>query len=298
MQWNSTQVFDLTSFTCVNSWNTTSSVLLSDSQFRISSFCRSFDYYVDPTSTAVVELGTMQFPYKSLPLVFVEMLNYHANTNRTINIYLKENTESYVDLGFNYIINMTTVNMKSYSSTSSSSSKATIIAGEQNSPSLVNITEYFNNWTSFNLLKNTQLRIKQQILSSFSKSEINYLSQTSQVFTVHRTNFTIDNMVLRTEFDNINSGYTIRNTCVSTGNSSSSEAKPRWKDGRGFNSAQRPLLIPLNRLLNFWSGSDEFEKQARTRKVTSTVRGYLYPVHRTPTDDPIYGRGNGQGEGR
>ena len=208
MQWNSTQVFDLTSFTCVNSWNTTSSVLLSDSQFRISSFCRSFDYYVDPTSIAVVELGTMQFPYKSLPLVFVEMLNYHANTKRTINIYLKENTESYVDLGFNYIINMTTVKIKSYSSTSSSPSKATIIAGEQNSPSQVNITEYFNNWTSFNLLKNTQLRIKQQILSSFSKSEINYLSQTSQVFTVHRTNFTIDNMVLRTEFDNINSGYT------------------------------------------------------------------------------------------
>ena len=84
-----------------------------------------------------------------------------------------------------------------------------------------------------------------------------------------------------------------RNTCVSTGNSSSSEAKPRWKDGRGFNSAQGPLLIPLNRLLNFWFWSDEFEKQARTRKVTSTVRDYLYPVHRTPTDDPIYGGGNG-----
>ena len=54
----------------------------------------------------------------------------------------------------------------------------------------------------------------------------------------------------------------------------------------------------LNRLLNFWCWSDEFEKQTRTRKVTSTVRGYLYPVHRTPTDDPIYGGGNGQGEGR
>ena len=61
---------------------------------------------------------------------------------------------------------------------------------------------------------------------------------------------------------------------------------------------QGPLLIPLNRLLNFWYWSDEFEKQARTRKVTSTVRGCLYPVHRTPTDDPIYGGGNGQGEGR
>ena len=49
----------------------------------------------------------------------------------------------------------------------------------------------------------------------------------------------------------------------------------------------------LNRLLNFWYWSDEFEKQTRTRKGTSTVRSYLYPVHRTPTDDPIYGGGNG-----
>ena len=49
----------------------------------------------------------------------------------------------------------------------------------------------------------------------------------------------------------------------------------------------------LNRLLNFWYWSDEFEKQTRTRKVTSTVRSYPYPVHRTSTDDPIYGGGNG-----
>ena len=207
MQWNSTQVLDLTSYTCVNSCNTTTSVLLSDAQFNIASFCRGFDYYVDPTSSAVVELGTMQFPYKSLALVFVEMLNYHANTARTINIYLKENTESYVDLGFNYIINMKTVNIKPYSSTSSSPSKATIIAGEQNSPSSANITAYFNNGTTFNLLKNTQLRKSQKILSSFSSTEINYLTQTSQVFTVYRTNFTIDNIILKTVFDNINSGY-------------------------------------------------------------------------------------------
>ena len=29
-----------------------------------------------------------------------------------------------------------------------------------------------------------------------------------------------------------------------------------------------------------------------------TVRSYLYPVHRTPTDDPIYREGMGLGEGR
>ena len=57
---------------------------------------------------------------------------------------------------------------------------------------------------------------------------------------------------------------------------------------------QGPLLEHLNKLLNFWYWSDEFVKQPRTRKATSTVRGYLYPVHRTPTDDPIYGEGMGK----
>ena len=208
MQWNSTQVFDLSSFSCINSWNATTSVLLSNAQFSITTFCRGFDYYVDPTSTAVVELGTKQFPYKSLALVFVEMLNYHSNTARTINIYLKENTESYVDLGFNYIINMMTVNILPYSTTSSNPSKATIIGGEQNSPNLSNITAYFNSWTSFNLLKNTQLRKSQMILSNFSASEISYLSKTSQIFSVHRTNFTVNNIIMKSVFNNINTGYT------------------------------------------------------------------------------------------
>ena len=192
MQWNSTQVLDLTSYTCVNSWNTTTSVLISDSQFGISSFWRSFDYYVDPSSTSIVELGTKQFPYKSLALVFVELLNFHSNTARTINIFIKENTESYVDLGFNYIINMTSVNISPYSSTSSSPSKATIVGGEQNSPSQSNITAYFNNGTTFNILKSTQLRKSQQISSKFSTSEINYLSLTSQVFWIQRTHFLIN----------------------------------------------------------------------------------------------------------
>ena len=208
MQWNSTQVLDLTSYTCVNSWNTSTSVLISDSQFGISSFWRSFDYYVDPSSTSVVELGTKLFPYKSLALVFVELLNFHSNNARTINIYLKENTESYVDLGFNYIINMTSVNISPYSSTSSSPSKATIVGGEQNSPSQSNITAYFNNGTTFNILKSTQLRKSQQISSNFSSTEINYLEQSAQVFTIHRTNFSINNIILKTVFNNINSAYT------------------------------------------------------------------------------------------
>ena len=209
MQWNSTQVFDWASFSCINSWNSTTSVLISDPQLAISSVCRDFDYYVDPTSTLVIELGTFQYPFKSLGFVFVELLNFHANTARTINVYLKENTQNYVDLNFNYIINITTVTISSYSTTSSNPSKATIVAGEINDPTQSNITAYYSNTTRFNILLNTKLNKDKQLFSSLllSSTELSYLSQQTQVVMVHKSNFIIDNIVLNSTFNDINSKY-------------------------------------------------------------------------------------------
>ena len=209
MQWNSTQVFDLASFSCVDSWNSTTSVLISDSQLAISSVCRGFDYYVDPISTEVIELGTLQYPFKSLGFVFVELLNFHANTPRAINVHLKENTQSHIDLSFNYIINISTVTISPYSTTSSTPSKATIVAGEVNDPTQANITAYYSNTTVFNILLNTKLNKEKQIFSNslLSSTELSYLSQQAQVIIVHRSNFTIDNIVLNSTFNDINSKY-------------------------------------------------------------------------------------------
>ena len=208
-QWNSTQILDLTSYTWVSACNSTTSVNITDSQYGITSVCRGFNYYVDPTSSSVVELGTKQFPYKSLALVFVELLNFHSNTNRTINVYLKENTTNYIDIDFNFVINMNTVNISPYSTTSSSPSKATILAGEANSPNQSNITAYFSSSTTFNILSSSELRKTQQILSNsnLSVSEITSLSLIGKVISVDRSNFIVTNITITSEFDNINSNY-------------------------------------------------------------------------------------------
>lgn len=184
-------------------------MLISDSQLAISSVCRGFNYYVDPTSTAVLELGTLQYPYKSLAFVFVELLNFHANTARTINVYLKENTQNYIDLSFNYIINITSVTITSYSATSSSPSKATIIAGETNDPSQANITAYYSSSTIFNLLVSTALNTQKQIFSNplLSSTELSYLSQKTQVIVIQRSAFSISNITLSSTFKDITSGY-------------------------------------------------------------------------------------------
>ena len=209
MQWNSTQVFDLTSYKWIDAWNQTNSINIADSQFTISSVWRGFDYFVDSTSSSMIELGTKQFPFKSLALVFVELLNFHANSDRTINIYLKENTTSYIDIDFNFIINTTTVNIQPYSLSSGIPTKATIIAGEQNNPYQSNITAYFSSSSIFNILKNTELRKEQQIFlnSNLQVSEKTSLSLSGRVINVDRSNVFFNSIVFKSVFEDINSNY-------------------------------------------------------------------------------------------
>ena len=58
-------------------------------------------------------------------------------------------------------------------------------------------------------------------------------------------------------------------------------------------------LIPLKSIMIFKQVKRTVELSIRTgsqcrsesASMNSTVRGYLYPINRTPTDDPIYGEG-------
>ena len=60
--------------------------------------------------------------------------------------------------------------------------------------------------------------------------------------------------------------------------------------------------IPLKSIVIFKKAQRAVELSIRTGSrsrsesagINSTVRSYLYPVNRTPTDDPIYGEGMGK----
>lgn len=52
------------------------------------------NFYVDVLSTKVLELGTMEFPYKVFTKPFVELFNfYESYPNAQINIYLNANLD-------------------------------------------------------------------------------------------------------------------------------------------------------------------------------------------------------------
>jgi hypothetical protein len=55
--------------------------------------CRSYEYYVNPESEEVIELGTKEYPFKSVSLPFIEIFNYFSHSNANITIYLAEEIE-------------------------------------------------------------------------------------------------------------------------------------------------------------------------------------------------------------
>ena len=91
----------------------TSYVVGSDS--KIIDICRSYDYYVNPDSEETIELGTRQYPFKHISLVFIDIFNRLSNSNISVNIYVMENTYNYLPVNTIKFISITSVSIDSYS---------------------------------------------------------------------------------------------------------------------------------------------------------------------------------------
>ena len=76
--------------------------------------CRPLTYYVNPDSEQMMELGTIEYPFKDINLVFLDIFNIHQHTDRTINIYVMEATDSYLNFDSIQIVNTTQVNIDTY----------------------------------------------------------------------------------------------------------------------------------------------------------------------------------------
>ena len=154
--WDSGQFFDLKKMMWVSSWDT-NSIAITDDQLWGFSVWRSFNYYVNPNSQEIIELGTKAYPYKNIGLPFVEILNYHSHSNNSINIYVMENTDNYMLWNSNYVINITSVSVQSYSSISASTQKYANIYIKSKDVSM------FTNKTIFWILKDNTLRLHDKI---------------------------------------------------------------------------------------------------------------------------------------
>jgi len=127
--WPPGEYFDLDNMNWVNEWDLTSQFPINDTQLGNFPLCRSFIYYVDPTSESITELGTYEHPYKELNFVFIELLNFHSHSERNITVRILEGTTTYLHKK-SYIINTTEVVIEPYFKTISSGFNPKIIAVE------------------------------------------------------------------------------------------------------------------------------------------------------------------------
>ena len=115
--------------------------------------CRHFNYYVNPESTKIIELGTKAHPFKNIALPFVEILNYLSHSDRNITIFVKENTNNLLLWESNYIINITMVTVETYTESGNSTPNyATLLIKDAGVTKLTSKTV-------FNILKDTDLRL-------------------------------------------------------------------------------------------------------------------------------------------
>ena len=161
---SSDQYLYLDTLTCVTECNSDTQIAINDTQFDNRLICRNFEYYVNPDSDSIVELGTIDHPYKQLSYAFVEILNYHSHSDYNLTLYIMEDTTSILGFKQGNIINITNVHITSYSLTSSEPGKATIVAIDEHdivpSPS-----------TLFNVMKTFELRMDEQVTNNMVITE-------------------------------------------------------------------------------------------------------------------------------
>ena len=111
------KVLDLETLVWVSTCNP-SKIEINSSQYSISTIWRLPQFYVDPLSSEMIELGTIHYPYKSMRAITSDILNNFSHKDVNITIYLKENSSIFISDLTGYFLNITSVKFMSYSTNS------------------------------------------------------------------------------------------------------------------------------------------------------------------------------------
>lgn len=156
----------------------TSQFLIENEQFYNYKFWRSNEYYINPESDEIVELGTKKYPFKNIGLVFVELLNLRSHSDVEITI------------------NITSVTIQTYSIYSTSPGSATLFVRQYE-------IDMFNEETTFNILINNTLSLSTILnSSSITDAQRTLLSSTDTTLFLFSSNLSLTNLRLQGDLDN------------------------------------------------------------------------------------------------
>ena len=83
------------------------------------------DYYVNPESESVLELGTLLHPYKNINILFRDLFEFGSQTNLNITVHLLLSTEHYLSHSDLFLYNMTNITFQPYQTSDNSTSEIT-----------------------------------------------------------------------------------------------------------------------------------------------------------------------------
>ena len=110
LSWSSTESLNIE----LMKWDSTcpdSFIMINSTQMNIPSIWRSYEYYVVPHSNQTLELGTRNYPYRTMKAVASEILNIHSHSNANIIIYV---TDAYLEDANLIFINITSVTITTH----------------------------------------------------------------------------------------------------------------------------------------------------------------------------------------
>ena len=190
------EFLDLDTMECVTGWDEDTQIAIEDAQLSSIPLCRSFQYYINPDSDSVVELGTKEHPYKNINFALVEILNFQSHSDRNISIYLMEGTTNNIIPGYASFTNITNVEIVPYSSDDSADPEQAIIIGTDR------VAIDFTKGTSKNILTSFELKLDEMIYSNtqLNVSEPAIIKVEQHVILVHRCNLYMDNMELSNDY--------------------------------------------------------------------------------------------------
>lgn len=165
---------------------------IEDPQLSIGSVCRGPSFYVDPGSSAILELGTKAHPYRSARAVFSEILNFHSHRDVNLTVLFKEGADVFVNDNVAYVLNITSVTLTSYSDGSATPARATLVPTRASLPTQ-------SGKVAFSIVRNTELRLADALQrSAFTAYERQLLGGVA-TFRVVRSSILLANIDARRE---------------------------------------------------------------------------------------------------
>ena len=82
-----TKSLDLETMSCLPNCGNDKFNLSDNQTFELTNFCRRPVYYIDPSSDKILELGTQNYPYRTIRPVFVEILKYFSHQEISVSVF-------------------------------------------------------------------------------------------------------------------------------------------------------------------------------------------------------------------